>query len=292
MPTPDEPDNRPTAKSALFLLVTDLDRRVVRLEEDGEKSVFKRVVESTGAVALFLGLVLTGSSLYEVFVTKPQADRVERLSKFNEAINSAVQTSQELIQAQMQTQDAALRLALSNMATPRILNDVATARALLRRMEDEDVGIPQLIVLITGSFAANDLESAEDFVNRAVKKQNVSAYLQAEALRYQGKYFFSRGKTDDGRRVYRDAMLKLDGPSHGAQRAFVLSDLIAVEFNAGECAQVDATLNELATVLSGASLPMEARQQLVQGLRLHFQQSQGRCPVPARVEAVLKLLGP
>src|SRR5262245_54646410 len=65
------------AKGHLYLLLANLCDRVSKIEEAGQKSALKKITENAGAVALFLGLVLTAASLYEVFVTRPRADRIE-----------------------------------------------------------------------------------------------------------------------------------------------------------------------------------------------------------------------
>ena len=87
-----------------------------------EKSPFKKLTESASASALFLGLVLTFVSLHDAFISKPAADRISRLSQFNQAVNAAAKARQELATLQMQTADPQLRLAVASIVTPQILN--------------------------------------------------------------------------------------------------------------------------------------------------------------------------
>ena len=89
-----------------------------------DTGILKKFSENIGAVGLALGLILSTASLYDVFIRKPEADRISALSQFNHAVSSAAKTRQELIQMS-QSGDAATRLAVSSMATPRILNDIS-----------------------------------------------------------------------------------------------------------------------------------------------------------------------
>ena len=113
-----------------------------RLKDKGadtaKKGFLKSFSENAGAVGLTLGLILSISSLYDVFVRKPEADRISTISQFNQTVSSAAKIRQEFIQTN-QSGDAASRLAVLSMATPRILNEIATARALLAELNDKDV---------------------------------------------------------------------------------------------------------------------------------------------------------
>src|SRR5216684_3026066 len=114
------------ADPLLLLLVAGLQARVEKLESEGNKTLLKAITTSASTSALLLGLVLTFASLHDVFVAKPEADRISRVSQFNQAVNSAAKTRQELVQLQMQTTDHKLQLAAAQMATPRVLNDIST----------------------------------------------------------------------------------------------------------------------------------------------------------------------
>lgn len=141
---------------AILLMLKSQETRIAQLETETKKTLFKRLTASASASALFLGLILTFGSLREAFVTKPEADRISRLSHFNEAVNSVVQRRQELIKLQAQNPNPQLQLAMASSTTTGILNDISTARAILRDLSDKDIGISQLTVLFNELFTAGD----------------------------------------------------------------------------------------------------------------------------------------
>src|SRR5581483_2716720 len=124
----------------LSVELSSLDHRLRKLEDGEKKTPFKRLLENAGACALLLGLVLTLFSLYDVLVAKPEADRISRISSFNEAVNAAAKKRQDLIRTELDTAaDPGLKIAMQMAATPQILNDAATARAILRDLKDGEV---------------------------------------------------------------------------------------------------------------------------------------------------------
>lgn len=260
-------------------------RRAIRRKKEWggqeEKSLMKKLSENIGAVGLALGLILSVASLYDVFVRKPEADRISALSQFNQAVSSAAKTRQELIQMS-QSGDAATRLAVSSMATPRILNDISTARALLTEIRDEDVGIPQLLILINESMTAGDNSSAERFIAHALGKRNITPFMAAEARRYSGKYMFATGKPDEGRRMYLEASRFLgDGPAMRAAKAFNLADLIGMQYAFGHCGTLEADLDEFKRLINSQGISHEVRAQLTGAIESHFNQFSGqRCQHP------------
>lgn len=276
------------------MAIRSLEARIVALEQRADRTALKRLTENAGAMALFLGLILTFASLYEVFVSKPEADRAARVSQFNSAVNSAAQIRQEITQFQMQSTNPAVALAVASAAMPRILNNIATARVLLRSMTDEDVGVPQLIVLITESFTAGDVPSAQEFVRRAVARRNDPPYLRSEAKRYEGKLLFAGGRVDQGREALREAVALIGASdAAAASRAFTLSDWIVLEFVYGDCARAAATLSEHAPALRAPSIPLDARRQLQGGLIAQLEQLRGgRCPIPADLSAQIAGIDP
>jgi hypothetical protein len=64
---------------------------------------------------------------------------------------------------------------------------------MLRDLDNSDVGIPQLIILISEAVTAGEIDSAKDFVTRAVSKTDVSPYMRSEAKRYEGRLLFYTG---------------------------------------------------------------------------------------------------
>jgi hypothetical protein len=276
-PFQDKPNG---SADALLLLVGSLRARIEKLEGEGAKTLLKTITTSASTSALILGLVLTFSSLYDVFIAKPEADRISRISQFNQAVNSAAKTRQELVQLQMQTADHKLQFIAARFATPRVLNDISTARAILRDLGDKDVGIPQLIVLISEAFTAGDLESARIFVERAVGKTDASPYLRSEAKRNEAKYFYVTGQIVRGRLSFESAIsIAGDAP---AQRADLLADFAVMERNAGDCPTTQAVLDRFVAALNAPGVPADARAQLVETASAFLQQwPQEACPLPA-----------
>lgn len=276
-PAGDRPD-------AVLMLIQGLDTRLKALEDTGKKSALKKLTENAGAVALVLGLILTFASLYDVFVRKPEADRISSLSQFNQAVNSAVKTRQELIQ-QSQSGDPGTRLALLSMATPRILNDVSTAKAMLPTLNDADVGIPQLLTLVSESMTAGDLVSTASFVERAVRKTDATPFMQSEAQRYQGKYFYAMGQLAEGRQAYERALALIgNAPAAAGALAYTLGDMLTMDYSYGSCSRVEADVQRLATVLGMQTVSGEMRAQLTAGVVSTIQQFRGKtCPPPANL---------
>jgi hypothetical protein len=280
----------PDVTAAVVVALQGLERRVTALEKPEPRSPLKRLTENAGAVALFLGLVLTFASLREVFFTKPEADRVARASQFNQAVNSAAEIRQQVIEYQMQQgNDPALALAIASSATPRILNNISTARVLLRGMDDQDVGIPQLIILISESFTAGDIPSTEEFVRRAVGRRTDSPFLRSEAKRFEGKFLYATGRPEEGRQSFRDAV-ELIGPAPMAAgaRAFTLADSIVLEFSFGDCIVAADALQRHVADLRSPHMNVDARRQVQAGLISQLEQLRGgRCPIPEDLRSIV-----
>jgi hypothetical protein len=274
-------ERQPTQSDLVVLALESLHKRVAALERP-DTSFMKRLTENAGAIALFLGLVLTFASLYDVFFAKPAADRVEAIGKFNQAVNSAAQVRQEMLEMQLQTADPVLQMTVAAMATPRALNNISTARSLLSDLDDSDIGIPQLIVLISESFTTGDLGSAGEFIDRAVNKSDTTPYLRSEALRYKGKFLFLKGEPAQGRAAFESAMSQLaESPGSAAQRAYILADFVSIEFVFGDCTKVGPNIERLVTLLNAPGVTRDARRQIGTTLHGQLQQTQGpRCVVP------------
>jgi hypothetical protein len=272
----------------VLLIMRDQQNRIEKLEKDNNTNMLKKLTASASASALFLGLVLTLASLYDVFVAKPQAERVARISQFNQTVNAAVKLGQDLAEIKIKTQDPRIHLELSTLATPQILNNISTAKAILRNLDDEDVGVPQLIVLISGSFQGGDNQSAKEFVERAVKIR-ANPYLRSEAKRYEGKYFFAVGEPNQGRESYLEALALFgNNQDTAAARAFVLTDLAMMELAYGTCTNVVQDLGQLASLVT--TVIHDVRLQLLAMIRAQVTQTQHRpCPIPKTLAELFQL---
>ena len=278
-------DSSPEAadtSDAILLALKSQESRIAKLEDDAaHKGFFKKLTTSASTSALLLGLILTFVSLYDAFVAKPEADRIARLSQFNQTVNSVAKTQQEELQLVAQTTDPKLQLAIMTETTPQILNDLSTAQAMLRDLDDRDVGIPQLIVLINAASTEGDTTSVANFVARAVRKTGVSPYLHSEAKRYEGKYWFMSGDPERGRQSYQAAIVALgSSPASAAARGFDLADLVAMEYMFGVCNQAAADFNELVASLQSPSIAAQVRSQLATTMRAQLTSPGQRCPTP------------
>jgi len=268
MSVAESPQEVNDADNAIVLMLKSQETRIAKLETEAKKTIFKRLTESASASALFLGLILTFLSLREAFVTKPETDRISRLSNFNQAVNSAAKKRKEQILLEIQNPDPKLLLAMASATTTEILNDISTARAMLRDLRDEDVGISQLTVLLNESFTAGDIESAKTFVTRAVNLTGLSPYERSEALRLEGRYFFAKGDFANGRQSYIAALRALgDSPGITAAKAFDLADLIPMEYASGDCENAGADLLSFAQMINSPQVLPQIKAQLVTSLK-------------------------
>jgi hypothetical protein len=251
---------------ATLLMLKSQESRIAQLESGAKKTFFKRLTESASLSALFLGLVLTFVSLRDAFVTKPEADRISRLSSFNQSVNSAAQKRQELMKLQLQNSAPELQLAMGSAATTQILNDISTARAMLRDLSNSDVGISQLTVLINESFTAGDMESAKTFVTRAVNLTGLTGYERSEALRQEGRYFFVSGDFTKVRPTYMSALNALgEAPIYTAARAYDLADLIPMEYTF-DCENAKADTLTFVKMITSPNVQPQAKSQMVSSL--------------------------
>lgn len=282
-------DGETVGLGAARFVIKDLQRRVQQLEGDSKKSLLKIVTTSASTSALLLGLILTLTTLYDVFVSKPAANRVARINQFNQAVNSAAKTRQELAQLQIQSADPRLQLAMAQFATPRILNDVSTATAILSGMSDDEIGIPQLIVLISEAFTTNDLVNAKILVDRAVAKKDATDFLQSEAKRYEGKYHFASGNPDMARRSYEQAVTVLGSkPATAAARAYALSDAATMELMLGNCEIAIDKLKRVAVAISTPDIMRDNQAQMKATLQDYVRQwPQEKCAIPGELLTLL-----
>jgi hypothetical protein len=261
-----EPDGG-EGEAHIHLILEDYGERLRELESSGKKTIIKRITEDAGAVALLLGLILTVASVYDVFVVQPRSAKIAAISQFNEAVNAAAKTREDLIKDQAGTENRSLRLQLVSSATPQILNDIATAKALLGRLGDEDVGIPQLSILINESFTAGDIKSAGVFANRAVNNPYATLFEHSEAMRFQGRYHFLSNQPVEARAAYQAALDALADEGFAGARAFDLSDWAFGEYYLGQCAAGEEIIKRFRSELGSPRLSNEQRTDLVASLK-------------------------
>jgi len=269
--------------------VRELQRRVQKLEEEEKKTLLKRVVASASTSALLLGLVLTFASLYDVFIAKPAADRIARINQFNQAVGSAAKIRQELEQFQLQAKEPRLQLIAAAYATPRILNDISTAKAMLSGLSDDEIDMPQLIVLISEALMVGDMESAKVLVGRAVAKPNATSYFKSEARRYEGKFHFAVGDLGQARRSFDLAISALgSNPAAAAAKAYVLSDAATMELAFGNCKVAIEKLERVVAALSAPEIMNDHKMQMKSALATFIAQwPSDRCALPPELSAAV-----
>jgi hypothetical protein len=274
-------------QGAILVMVKSQEARIVELEKGSHKTLFKRLTESASAGALFLGLVLTFVSLQDAFISKPRAERVTRLSQFNQAVNSIAKSRQDLIREQMQSPDPRFQLAMMSAATPQIQNNISTAKAMLRDLDNRDVEIPQLLVLISESFGQGDMVSAKTFVERATSKTDESGFLRSEAKRFEGRYFFAKGDQAGGRNSFEEALSLLgEGNEFAAARSYVLADLVGIEFAQGQCDVVEKDLDRFAASVNSPLVDRQSRMQMSTTLTAQLSPAGQRCPPPQNLASL------
>jgi hypothetical protein len=267
------------------LLLRNHEERLGELEKSSHKTTFKRLTETASASALLLGLILTFVSLRDAFISKPEADRIARLSQFNQAVNSAAKLRQDLTISSLDSTTSAQRqMVMISMVGPQILNEISTARAILKDLKSDDVGIPQLIILISEAFNVGDFDAAKTFVAVAVDKTNVTPYLRSEAKRYEGRLLYFTGNPVEGHKAFEVAMDAMPvNPATLATRAYILSDLIAVEYQFGDCISGSADFQRFLAM--SKDLADQQRQQIGATLKTSLLQARA-CPQPENLASI------
>jgi hypothetical protein len=282
-----------------------LEARISRLE-CAPKSRLKSLTENAGVAALILGLVLTISSLYDVFFAKPESDRIQRIGQFNEAMHSAVLDREEQLKALGQgqaEQSGAVRQAQADETTqlaakvPKsdvqsndlsisaakmlAMVDLSTARALLRDIRDDDVGVPQLDFLEDAAVDDGDNAAADDLAKRAIAKKNVSPYLHSEAERQYGVTLERLRRPEDARHEFQLALATLgDGADTFLVRSYILNNWIVGEYSVGDCLHGSAAFARFLDMLQSTDVPEPTKHQIAVELRENLRQVPARCPVP------------
>jgi hypothetical protein len=286
MPSHESSKESVESHDAILLTLKNQEGRIAKLEDTAQKTLFSKMTAIASATALFLGLGLTSVSLYDAFVTKPESDRIGRLSQFNEAINAEAKAGADLTKSQFQTTDPQTQFVVIGKARAMMLNEISIARAMLRDLNSRDVDIPPLIFLISESLTLGDLDSAKEFVKFAVNKPNTSPFMRSEAKRYEGKYLFASGDPIRGRESYKVALTALgSSPALASARAYDLSDLVISEYSQGDCKSAAADLQNLAAALTAPGVTAEAGSQMGAWVRAQLQGQP--CPTLQNLDTLL-----
>lgn len=288
-----KPNSKPERSQQRTRPLQRLRERANRLGDSGLWTKFRTLSENSGAVGLMLSLVLACLTLYDLLVSKPAAERIVAITQFNQAVSAAAKIRQDLAH-QMQSVDPSVRVTVQSMATPRILSEVATAKAVMTNLSDEDIGMPQLAILIFESMTAGDPEGMKGLVDHAMRKRDLTPFMAAEARRYQGKYFFVAGQPEDARESYlaADEILGTD-ISVSVARAYNLVDLISTEYALGYCDQLEGNIDAFVALVNAQGVAAENRAQLASSLANQFGQFSGqKCPTPRNLPKLVPAAGP
>ncbi len=276
------------------LLATSLaahEARIKQIEDKIEdKTIFGSVQKKASFIALMIGIVLSGFSLFDVFWSKPREALFRDMAEFNKTVNAVASLRQNAAQLQFQTSNPQMIEAMNSMVMPQILANIQYATALLPRLED-NVGIPQLIVLIYEAMNIYDWQSARVLVDRAVAIKTAVPTMQSEAHRYRARLLFMTGQADEGRKAFEDAlniMGKEDAFGINGPRAYVVKDWVLSEFMVGECGLTTERVNQFLKLLNHPQVMGQMRLGMASSLRAQLEQlqsTQTKCAIPAELLA-------
>ena len=267
------------------------DARLENLEKPKKDSLIERMQKNMSFFALAVGIVLSVISLLDVFWNKPTEQRLRDMEEFNSAVNAVSSLRQGMVKIQFESNNPSMIAAMNSMIVPQVLANIQYATALLPRLGDE-VGIPQLVVLISEAMNIYDWKSANILVNRAVNIKTAAPSMMSEAYRFKGRLKFFTGKIDEGRTAYGDALKVLqDERAYGINgtRAFIVSDWIIAELSMGDCSLAGQRAQDFVDLVQSSQVTGMARGALVTTLRAQIAQvaaSSERCPEPAELASL------
>ncbi|VVN40686.1 hypothetical protein PS862_04032 [Pseudomonas fluorescens] len=272
------------------------DARLERLEKPEENTWLKKIEKKMSLLALLVGIVLSAISLFDVFWSKPNEERIRDLAEFNGAVNAVANLRQGMVRLQFESNNPQMFAAMNSMVIPQVLANIQYATEVLPRLGD-DVGIPQLVVLISEAMNIYDWKSAQKLVDRAVATKNAAPSMMSEAYRFQGRLMFFTGRIDSGRTAYEQSLKVLAGEQAfgiNATRAFVVSDWIMAELSMGDCSLANKRTQDFAELVRSSQIAGMARIALVTTLKAQIAQivtSTGRCLEPPELSLLDSSLG-
>jgi len=272
--------------SLIASILNAFDARLKLLEAPKETSLFEKLQRRGSFLALIIGIVLSAVSVFNVFWSQPKEAAFRDMAEFNKSVNAVSNLRQNMIQLSYQSNNDEMKIALNSMVTPQVLANIQYATSLLPEVGDS-AGIPQLIVLISEAINVYDWENAEKLVNEAVSRKSLPS-LQSEALRYKGRLMFLRGRVDEGRNAYEQALDALGtepGWGINGMRAYLVSDWAVAEVAFGDCNFSAAHVQQFIGFVTQPQVPTPTKAGLVAALRSQLSQ-QTRCATP---EALIAL---
>jgi hypothetical protein len=278
-------------ESLIASTLNAFDARLKQLEKPEEKTRLARIQKNASFLALVIGILLSLISLFDVFWSKPREALFRDIEEFNKSVNAVVTLRQNMVQVQFQSNNPQMIFAMNSMVTPQVLANIQYATALLPRL-GEHAGIPQLIVLISEAMNIYDWKSADILVDRAVAAKDAVPSLKSEALRYKARLMFSRGKIQEGRKAYEDALNVLHNESAfgiNGTRASIVGDWTILEFAIGDCSVGNERLRQFLEFVQSPQIIPPVRSGLISTLKSQldqFQLKDKRCPIPSELQAL------
>ncbi len=259
-----------------------------------ERSLFGYVKEYGSFLALMIGIFLSVVSIFDIFWKKPGESRIQTISEFNKVISSVANLRQGLVQMHVQGADPALLQAATSMVLPQILANLHTAEILMSDIEN-DVGIPQLIVLTSEAMTVYNWDSAELFIQKAVKIDKAPLSLKSEAKRYRARLFFVTGRFQDARKSYEDAInsiRNIDAFGISGARAFIMADWIIAELSLGDCSIASERSREFIEYVNNPKILKIQRRGMILTLKSQIAElastNQQRCTLVPDLENLLQ----
>lgn len=257
----------------IVTLMSSFDARIEKLEQPKVEGVAEKIQKKLSFIALAIGILLSAISLFDVFWNKPQESLFRDMEEFNAAVNSVANLRQQMVRVQFESNNHQMVAAMNSMVMPQVLANIQYATALLPRLGD-NVGVPQLVVLISEAINIYDLKSAETLVNKAVSIKSAPA-MQSEAFRYKARLMFLTGRVQEGRKSFEDSLNAIrDVNAYGINgtRAYIVSDWALSELSMGDCGAASERVREFIGYVQSSQVMGNARAQLVATLRTQLEQ--------------------
>ncbi|TFY88982.1 hypothetical protein DYL59_13875 [Pseudomonas kairouanensis] len=281
-----ETDSHVQDPSLIASTFNAFDARLKLLETPKETSLLEKFQKRGSLLALMIGILLSAVSVFNVFWTQPKESALKNMAEFNKTVSAVSNLRQSMLQVNYQSNNEEMKVALNSMVTPQVLINIQYATSLLPEVGDS-AGIPQLIVLIAEAMNFYDWDSAERLVNEAVSRKSIPT-LQAEALRYKARLMFLRGRAQDGRNAFEQAVLAIrNEPGWGinGMRASLVSDWVVAEALFGDCNLSSARVQQFVEFVTQPQIQTPTKLGLIAALRSQLSQ-QNRCVMPGELSAL------
>ncbi|WP_139142944.1 hypothetical protein [Janthinobacterium sp. HH106] len=115
-PIPESNSPSPEEKSSIESRVHSMDLRINRLENP-EHGRFEIIQKRTSFLALLIGILLSGISLFDIFWSQPRNELFRDMEEFNKSVNAVSNLRQNMIQIQYQSNNPQMLMAMNSMVS-------------------------------------------------------------------------------------------------------------------------------------------------------------------------------